>query len=260
VGMDVCHDKKLSTAYGKRGEAAFSNTVGFTATWDQGFSKYHAWISFQQKNLEGVVAAQQLMANACKAFKDRRGEFPDTVIVYRDGVSNTQLESFVRDEIIRFQQAFSSLQIRPRLVVIVVQKRVTARMYHECDLYHNRLEYCLTSDRCDGSKPYHSPVVGTVVDTGVVSNVFNDFFLFSSIAPPGATARPTRFIVVKDEVNFTSNDLQRLTHQMCFIYQNWNGGIRLPATVMYADKLAYLFGKQINGDVHPRLRGSLFFL
>ena len=38
-------------------------------------------------------------------------------------------------------------------------------------------------------------MAGTIVDDVITSAMLSDFYLVPSIAPPGATARPTRFIV-----------------------------------------------------------------
>jgi len=99
-----------------------------------------------------------------------------------------------------------------------------------------------------------------VVDTTVVNPMFSDFYLIPSIAPPNATARPTRFIVVRDDLNFTSDDLEILTNQLCYMYYNWPGPIRVPACVMYAHKISYLFGKHVNGEPSSGLNGKLFYL
>ena len=103
---------------------------------------------------------------------------------------------------------------------------------------------------------------GTVVDNDITSQMLSDFYLVPSIAPPGATARPTRFIVMKDDIGFTRNAdaLQAMTNQMCYQYFNWPGPIRVPACVMYAHKIAYLFGKHVTGNPHAGLTPNLFFL
>jgi hypothetical protein len=86
--------------------------------------------------------------------------------------------------------------------------------------------------------------------------------------------RLSGFIVVKDEVGFSQNDIEDLTNTYCMAYQNWRtsstflwplpppppsrrslsapshtcaeGPIRVPAPVMYSHKLAYFFGKHVN--------------
>jgi hypothetical protein len=88
------------------------------------------------------------------------------------------------------------------------------------------------------------------VDEGIVSADMHDFYLVPSIAPPRASARPTRtftlgelswklmsdvftklcyvcicilagFIVVRDELELSSDDVELLTNAYCMGYQNW---------------------------------------
>ena len=78
---------------------------------------------------------------------------------------------------------------------------------------------------------------------------------------------------------FSSDELQAMLNQMCYMYFNWPGPIRcasslsrladfaagcallsVPAACMYAHKLAYLFGKHINGQPNPALTPYLFYL
>jgi len=142
---------------------------------------------------------------------------------------------------------------------VVVQKRVQVRFFDTCDIY-NGAQQCRHGPKCRGDQPYHSPLPGCLVDTGIVNPTFSDFYLVPSIAPPNATARPTRFIVVRDDMKFSTNDLQSLTNQFCYMYFNWPGPIRVPSPCMYAHKIAYLFGKHVNGEPHPQMNNSLFYL
>jgi eukaryotic translation initiation factor 2C len=50
---------------------------------------------------------------------------------------------------------------------------------------------------------------GTVVDTGIVHPYAFDFYLQTQAGLVG-TARPAHYIVVKDEIGFSSDDLQTL--------------------------------------------------
>jgi len=264
IGVDVSHDKRVSACYGT--SPGRLSCVGFTASFDAQYTQYHSWVAFQTKDWDRIESAQELMTSALEQYNHKNGFYPTNVIVYRDGVSNSQLRSFVEEETYEFQQAFTALGLRPKLTVVVVQKRVTTRLFRECPEFTRR-------GRCDvhncrGQESHHSPAPGTVVDDTIVSAEFNDFFLVPSIAPPRATARPTRFIIVRDDLGLTPNDMQFMTNAYCMAYQNWQGPIRVPAPVMYAHKIAKLFGKQvnpipsrpINGKFHGSLTDKLFYL
>lgn len=256
VGVSISLDKKIKAAYGKQSEKKES-CVGFCASWDQMHSRYGNWISNQGAHEQLIKMSRELMKQAMERFHSKNKFYPANIVVYRDGVGDSQIEKFVRVEIKEYLKAFTDLKNRPKLTVIIVQKRVQARFFQPCPQF-NRSGRCYER-RCDRSE-FHSPEAGSIVDSQIVSPLFSDFYLVPSEAPRGACARPTRFIVVKDEMNWGSDDIQAMTNQMCYAYSNWPGPIRVPAPVMFATKLAYLFGKMVNGIPHERLRDNLFYL
>lgn len=259
IGMDVSHDKKVRSAPGKPLVDRDHSTVGFCASYERTFTQYASWVTFQKKGDECIAHAKQLMVEALKNFHAKSKGFPENIIVMRDGVGNSQINNFVRMEIRLFEAAFKELNIKPKLVVIIVQKRVSARLFAPCDIY-NGAQRCGISKRCEGNEPWHAPKPGTLVDQGIVSPLFSDFFLVPSTAPRGATSRPTRFIVAKDDVNWSADDVQTLCNHMTYMYLNWAGPIRVPAPCMYAHKAAYLFGKYIHGLPHAKIKDRLFYL
>ena len=110
---------------------------------------------------------------------------------------------------------------------MVVQKRVSLRLFLD-------------------DKTVKSAPPSTVVDTQVVSPHFCDFYLVPCEAPSNAgVASPTRYIVVWDECKMTTDELQAITQQMCYLYFNWSGPVRVPAPCFYAHKIAFLYGKSV---------------
>lgn len=141
-----------------------------------------------------------------------------------------------------FEQSFRDLAISPKLTVVVVQKRLSARLFEK------------------RGETLYSPTPGTVVDSHITSAVVWDYFLAPCSAPPGACARPTRFIVLRDEIGFTADQIEELSMRCCCFYVNWPGPVRVPHVAMYAHKMAFLFGKYIRGAPHPLLAFMLYYL
>ena len=48
--------------------------------------------------------------------------------------------------------------------------------------------------------------------------------------------------------------------QMCHLYQNWPGTVRVPAPCQYAHKLAYLVGETLQQVPHNLLKGTHHYL
>jgi aubergine len=134
------------------------------------------------------------------------------------------------------------------MIEIVIQKRLSTRFFKEASE--------------NSTEAFDSPVSGTMIDSVITSAQHDDFFIVPSKAPKGATARPTKFIIVRNDLKnqLKLDIIKELSHNMCYMYQNWEGAIRVPAPCMYAHKIAYLFGLFINGTPNPNLMDKLFFL
>jgi len=259
VGVDVSHDKLLKGSYGARTRRS---TVGFVASRSTDYHAYNSYISYQDPDTEFITEAVRLMKSALTDYHRENKRHPTAVCVYRDGVGDSQLNTFVRREIKLYEQAFSEMNISPKLTVIVVQKRVNLRLFAKCPVVAGISRTCPVEAKCNGRDAYHSPMAGTVVDDTITAEKLSDFYLVPSIAPPGACARPTRFIVLKDDMKLGDNAdaLQIMTNEMTYQYFNWPGPIRVPASVMYAHKAAYLFGKHVTGNPQPGMAKHLFYL
>jgi len=242
IGVDVSHDKKQAGAYGK---TIPGSTIGFCASYDRNFTKFFSLKAHQGSNEEYVKCSASLLEQALNHYSRVNKRYPKSVIVFRDGVGDSQLDVFVNREISEYSKAFAACRISTscKLSVVVVQKRTNHRIFGRGR---------------DGS--FDSAPVGVCVDTEICSPSFSDFFLVTCKAPPGASARPTRYIIAKDENNFSSDEIQCLTHRLCYMYENWTGPIRVPSPVMYAHKIAYLYGKLVNGEPNKSLLGKLHFL
>eukprot|EP01083_Nonionella_stella_P038086 103732_1 len=239
VGIDVNHDWKSDMS-----------TVGICCSYDKHVSRFLSYVAYQESRQEMVRDMKDIMIQAFKDFLQRVEILPDTVFVYRDGVTESQLEETLEWEVAELAEACKSVSVYqegydPAIEYIVVQKNVSARFV---------------------SEDFKSVAPGTVVDTVVVSDCFWDFYLIPHKPPRPMygvhkTATPTRYIVLRDDLQMTSNELQSLSLHLCSMYFNWAGPIRVPACVKYADKLAYLFGSAIQTDVpHEDVRDCLFQL
>lgn len=160
VGLDVSHDRRVSNCYGPVMNGRFS-TVGVTASYDASFTQYHAFVSYQEKNYDRVMAIKEIMIQALEAFHVRNGCYPLNVFIYRDGVSNSQLDTFVRKELQDIEAAFRHFNIRVNLTCVVVQKRVTTRLFKICPKFGNTRAFC-DHPKCEGEESHHSPAPGIV--------------------------------------------------------------------------------------------------
>ncbi|PIO39133.1 hypothetical protein AB205_0093640, partial [Aquarana catesbeiana] len=167
---------------------------------------------------------------------------PEKIVVYRDGVSDGQLNTVQNYEIPQLQTCFSAFDnYSPRMAVIVVQKRISTNMY------------------CSSSGEFVTPTPGTIMDHTVTSRDWVDFYLLSHHVRQGCGV-PTHYICVLNTANLNPDHLQRLTFKLCHMYWNWPGTIRVPAPCKYAHKLAFLSGEFLHHEPSILLCDKLFFL
>uniref|UniRef100_A0A8C9PUE7 Piwi domain-containing protein n=1 Tax=Spermophilus dauricus TaxID=99837 RepID=A0A8C9PUE7_SPEDA len=157
---------------------------------------------------------------------------PESIVVYRDGVGDGQLQALLDHEI-------SDLLECSSLTFIVVKKRINTRFF----LQHNR--------------KLGNPAPGTVVDMMVTREY--DFYIVSQSSTVG-TVTPTHYNVIYDTVCLDPDTVQRLTYKLCHMYYNLSGIIRVPAPCHYAHKLAYLVGQSLHDQPSSLLANSLYYL
>merc|ERR1712072_711915 len=231
VGMDTNHDRKQKLS-----------TCALVASYDRDFVRYHTNVCYQQLGQEIIDHTKRLFCDALMNFKKVNKTFPAQIIIFRDGVSNTQLEAVHKDEVQQIKSAFKQLECNnTTFEFIVVQKRIVARFINQNN--------------------YETVPPGTVVSNVVTSSQFWDFFLVPCSPPPGCTATPTRFIVVHDGLGLNKSqvgkgaaDLEAFTNQLCALYFNWPGPVRVPACVKYAHKLSQQFSQAMHCDGTPNAR------
>ncbi|KIY67428.1 argonaute-like protein [Cylindrobasidium torrendii FP15055 ss-10] len=215
VGIDVTHPGPGSV----RGTPSIAAVV---ANVDEHFSQFPASMQLQESKKEMVTELAAMMQERLLAYKARNRSLPERVIVYRDGVSEGQLQTVVDEEMPAIQAAFRVFNqgnYRPKLSIIVCGKRHHTRFFPADEQ---------GSDQKGNSKP------GMVVDRGVTSVYQYDFFLQSHAGLQGTT-RPTHYYVVHDDIGFKPDEIQQMTNHISYMFTRATKGVSLAAPAYYAD-------------------------
>nr|XP_041631297.1 protein argonaute-3 isoform X3 [Drosophila kikkawai] len=204
-------------------------------------STYSQWYSraiVQTRGEEIVNGLSASFEDALKLYEKRNGYLPESVVIYRDGIGDGQLNICSKYEIPQFE---SVCRDRIKISFIVVQKRINTRLFSKND------------------NNFDNPLPGTIVDNHITRAKMYDFFLVSQLVRQG-TVSPTHFVVLRDDANYGPDIIQKLSYKLCFLYYNWPGTVRIPACCMYAHKLAYLVGQSIQREIADTLSDKLFYL
>lgn len=116
-----------------------------------------------------------------KAWVQHRKSYPTNVLYYRDGVSTGQYDQVKKDELVQIRQAYEAIVKKPlkKLTAIVAVKR------HHTHLYPVKGQG-MKNGNC---------IPGTMVDSGITSPYFSDFYLQSHHGLQG-TAIPTHYFTL----------------------------------------------------------------
>ena len=152
---------------------------------------------------------------------------PERIILYRDGVSESQFLQVLNQELIAIRAACLSLEetYKPGITFIAVQKR-----------HHTRL-FCCEKKEIKETRSGNIPP-GTTVDAGITHPTEFDFYLCSHQGIQG-TSRPSHYHVLWDDNKFDADELQSLTYQLCHTYVRCTRSVSIPAPAFYAHLVAF---------------------
>lgn len=182
VGIDVTHPSPGSLI-------GAPSIAGVAANVDKRFAQWPASIYLQDTAKQDMVQGlKTMLQERLRAYsRHNQGKLPNNVIVYRDGVSDSQYTAVLKEELPQMQDACRELypanRPQPRMAIIVVGKRHHTRFYPVND--------------CDADK-LGNPVNGTLVDRAVTLHRGWDFFLQAHTCIQG-TARPAHYVIIHNQ-------------------------------------------------------------
>lgn len=164
------------------------------------------------------------------------------VIVYRDGVADSQLDQVDAAEVAQLKPVMPA---GAHLIYSVVQKRV-----------HNRF---VMSD----AGRYGNCAAGTVVEDLARVDTRYNFFMVPCLTNL-STNKPVHYTITYDSKpnTITPAEFHAITFAQHHTYQNWAGTVKVPDVCQYAHKLAYTLGDSGVKDprLHPDLKETMFYL
>jgi len=217
VGIDVTHPGPGSV----KGTPSIAAVV---ASWDHEYAQYPASMEIQESRKEMVTNLDKMMIARLDLFRAKSKMLPNRVLVYRDGVSEGQFLTVVKEELPLIKAAFRKFDTaqkayEPALTIVICGKRHHTRFYPTEEAH---------ADSTGNPRP------GTVVDRGVTSIYNFDFFLQAHGGLQGTT-RPTHYYVVHDEIGFKADELQLLTNAVSYMFARATKAVSLVSPAYYAD-------------------------
>jgi aubergine-like protein len=99
---------------------------------------------------------------------------------------------------------------------------------------------------------YYNPGSGLLVIDGVTNRNYFEFYIQPQEVTQGS-ATPTCFHVAYGDLNFPEM-IPKLTFDLCHIYSNWQGTVRMPNVIKAAEKLSKMTAKYTLGELNTNLK------
>ena len=236
VGIDVTHPSPGSSDTAPSVAAMVANV-------DRYLGQYPAVLRVQARRKDEMVAdLDEMLQTRLKLWlsQGKHKEYPENILVFRDGVSEGQYHLVLQNELSQLRKACEKLypaaaqkQGLPRFFVAVCGKR------HNTRFYPTKVD---DADQGSNCKP------GTVVDRGITEARHWEFFLQAHKCLQG-TARPAHFFIIEDEVfsnkavvaklnksNYNVADIvEEMCHHMAYLHPRATKAVSLCPPAKLAD-------------------------
>ncbi|KAF3005095.1 hypothetical protein E8E13_009910 [Curvularia kusanoi] len=214
VGADVSHP---APGAGSEHAASFA---AITVSADPYFAKYWADVNTNGNRVEMITTTniQEQFGNMARNWMQRlgQGKAPERLLYIRDGVSEGQYETVIKEEVHDMKAFFAQFNgDMPKFTVLIAGKRHHVRFFPE------------KGDR-NGN-----PIPGTLVETGCTHPFEFDFYMCSHVAIKG-TARPIHYHCIMNEGQWQAAELQQFVFEHSYQYARSTTPVSLHPAVYYA--------------------------
>ena len=225
VGVDSSH-------FNKRTAVAMVSTI------DENFADFYNKENILEDSDDKYrFCVSSFLEEAIPKYKEKNNKFPKNIIIYRQGISDN-IMNLLKDEIAQIEQV--CLKNNILFYYILINTRTTFKFFEKV-----------------GNK-YYNPGAGLLVINGVTNPDRFEFFIQPQQVT-GGSATPTRFHVAYGNMNFPEM-IPKFTYDLCHIYSNWQGTVRIPNVIKAAEKLSKMTVKTTQEELNIKLSEGQSYL
>ena len=220
IGVDSSHIKGQRTG------------VAMVATINTSFTNFYnkEEIIKEEKKERFLFAISSFIEEALGKYSGLNKQLPGGIIIYRQGVSFQQKE-FLDNEVINIQKVCDKNKIPYEY--ILVNTKTTYKFFEK-----NKNEY-------------KNPEGGLLVINGVTNRNLFEFYIQPQQVT-GGSATPSCFTVAYGNMDYPEI-IPKLTFDLCHLYSNWQGTIRVPHVLKSAEKLSKMTAKYTVEELNKEL-------
>ena len=227
IGVDSSHIK------GKRTGVAMVATINPSFT--NFYNKEH--IIEEKTKEQFVFSISSFIGEAIAKYNEFNKHLPGGIIIYRQGVSFQQKE-FLEKEVQNIQKVCDKNKI-----------------LYEYILVNTKTTYKFFEYQKGG---YVNPEGGLLVLNGVTNRNLFEFYIQPQKVT-GGSATPSCFTVAYGNLNFPEI-IPKLTFDLCHLYSNWQGPVRVPHVLKSAEKLSKMTAKYTCEELNASLSTGQAYL
>ena len=237
LGADVTHPGAGATKK--------PSIAALVASMDTSYGQYAAAIQNQSPREELLRDIKRMFTKLLNQFRARNdGYVPESLVFFRDGVSEGQFQQVLDHEYAELKAACTDFHpdYHPKVTMIIVAKRHHARFF--------------PLDRRDQDRSGNVKA-GLVVDRDVTNPERFDFYMATHAGIQG-TSRPAKYTVLRDENNFSVDELQKFIYEQTHTYARCTRSVSIVSSAYYAHLLATRARVYADhwASEHPQARNS----
>jgi aubergine-like protein len=221
IGVDSSHIK------GKRTGVAMVSTV------NSSFSNFYnkETIIKEEKKEQLQFCVSGFIEEAIAQYNKINSKLPGGIIIYRQGVS-LQQKDFLESEVNNIKKVCEKNKIL--YYYVLVNTKTTYKFFEK------------------NQNKFSNPGEGLLVLDGVTNRNFFEFYIQPQLVT-GGSATPSCFHVAYGDLNFPEM-IPKLTFDLCHLYSNWQGTIRVPHVIKCAEKLSKMTAKYTLRELNDSLK------
>lgn len=189
-------------------------------------------------------------------FLKNQKALPTTLVIYREGLNDVQARHQFEIEVQGLLETINVVRTKtknpgysPNIEYLLVNKKPNSRIF----------------ERSGSGKEnsYENPLPGSVIFEELSKDGYREFHL-ASVEVRSGSCTPVEFKIGYENNKLPLDAIAELTYNQCYCYYNWTGGVRVPASLQYANKLAKQCSEigqgYINEEKGSDLKFKPFFL
>ena len=210
------------------------------------------------------LSVKSFIEQAINVYKKFNNDLePQGIIIYRQGVSLQQKE-YLKKEIDQIDEFCVKEDID--YYYILVNTKTTFKFFEIEEIEEKEIKNKSKNIKNKNNykiekeiiKNYYNPESGLLIIDGVTNRKYFEFYIQPQEVT-GGSATPTCFHVAYGNLDF-AEIIPKFTYDLCYMYSNWKGPVRVPNVIKAAEKLSKMTAKYTFDKLHPKFQIAQAYL